>query len=614
MASCFWANALQGWAEAAHAGVQESLDAVARVAPTVVIRASSALGNEVGTGKLRQALRQLARFAASRDPDCQAALRIIGDAVPRVKAWVGKVSVDGDPSEWAQAIPPPDFARMSSGQSREMWAKGAAAVVHDDCLYVMAGLPTDYFKDPKNGLRIAVDCRDGPECDALLSVTCRGGRWFGTGRNLGAPRAARMPLLGTRGAIRAVAELAIHMGRLVPAAKSKPIWAIRLTARHNAGERARWLGTRYLPVLNDSARPGVAAEPYVAAFLLLCADAALEESDRTAAAIAIMSATVYQCGDAQVRKQVRRDNADFLRFARELSHWQEKQGTQYRLKDYPLEAQLAWAHRCLLNKRYFHFKSRKPSKRSAKDADNYRWASTSVDTLRKLQTLAVQEGMVSPSVYETAKRIDLWVRKKQVYSLSARWYRKRIEASTVSPAQLEKLKSKLALIEQREQTADVAGQFHGKPVSEFRLSHAETLLTRIQRRGRTFGACGNHTFLCRDLMRAVGIAEVSFLVEPSRSDRIDHIWPAHYDPTKRVWRSYQAGRKGAEWWLFSVKRIPVYTFAATAPHLSLTRQYQGPRPFPYLLSREIQGAQVKEEAQRGIATKTIREWMLTPCF
>jgi hypothetical protein len=69
-----------------------------------------------------------------------------------------------------------------------------------------------------------------------------------------------------------------------------------------------------------------------------------------------------------------------------------------------------------------------------------------------------------------------------------------------------------------------------------------------------------------------------------------------------------------EWWYFSVQRIPVYAYAATAPHLFLTKAYQGPRPFPFLFSREVQGRQVKEQAQKGFETEKVREWMLTPCF
>ncbi|MCX5685517.1 MAG: hypothetical protein NT049_17815, partial [Planctomycetota bacterium] len=151
-----------------------------------------------------------------------------------------------------------------------------------------------------------------------------------------------------------------------------------------------------------------------------------------------------------------------------------------------------------------------------------------------------------------------------------------------------------------------------EPVSEFRLSHSATLLAQIQKRGRTIGTCGHHSFFCQDMMRALGIAPLGFGVEPSRSDKINHAWPAYYDPQDHRWRSYQAGRKGEEWWYFCVIRVPVYTYAAVTPRIPFTKEYLGPRPLPYIFSRELQGTQVQELAQKGIEEATVRGWLLAP--
>jgi hypothetical protein len=513
-----------------------------------------------------------------------------------------------------------------------------------------------YFQDPEAELRVSVDCLDRPAWDGVLTITCHDGLWAGAWIEAGRDEARAKPLTGITGAIGKVAEICIDTRDFAPPSKPKPIWTLWVKARRppddstprlspstssgpratssgssksepakaNAGgrpepaeerkdsQRVQWSRSRYLPVFNEGARPGVAAGPYVRTFLLLCADASLDGSERIAAAIAIMSATMYQCSDEEVRRKLRADNAAFLALARQIIQWQSATHSQYRLADYPLEAQLAWANRCHINLTFFA--SGKDAKASLNNPENYFWASTSVDTLRELRTVAVQEGLVAPSLSETAGKVDDWVRKKQTYSLPPSWYERRIKAAHDSPKELERLKQGLEIAQQREKTADVVGQFRGKPVSEFRIYHSAAMLGQIRKRGRTLGTCGHHTFLCRDILRAVGIPALTFGVEPSRSDKIDHVWPACYDQERHCWRSYQAGRKGAEWWYFYVARLPVYTFAATAPHLSFTKSYQGPRALPYIFSRELQGSKVKDLAQQGLEEATIRQWLLLPCF
>jgi hypothetical protein len=342
---------------------------------------------------------------------------------------------------------------------------------------------------------------------------------------------------------------------------------------------------------------------------MLCADAAVEESDRTAAAIAIMSALTYQCSNAEVRGQLRADNAAFLALAREISQWQAEQKAPYRLKDYPLEAQLAWAFRTPRNLLFFDL-DRDP-KHPPNDRENYYWSSTGIDTLRDLRALAVKERLVKASLADTAKRIDGWVLLKQSYTRSPESLEREL-SRTEDPKEEEQLEKRIATAEERQKNADVVGMFHGKPVSEFRLSHSATLLAQIRNRGRTIGTCSHHTFLCQDFMRALGIAPLSFGVEPSRSDKVNHTWPAYYDPQERRWRSYQAGRKGEEWWYFHVGRVPEYTYAAVTPHISFTKEYLGPRPLPFIFSRELQGTQIQELAQKGIDEATIRQWLLAP--
>jgi hypothetical protein len=576
------------------------------------IRRDADLRADIGEEKWPRAMAQLARFIQGKDSACQEALRIISDTVPHTRSPVGAITVDGNPSEWAAALPPPQYARIPSpaeDRLQEERSGGVAAVVRDGRLYLMVGLDAAYFEDPEHALRLTLDCADGPAWDVRLSITRSQGQWRGTWAEYGSSHAKALPPAAVTGAVGKAAELAIDIRDFAPPDKAKPIWTLTASVLHKVGTSEKWTAGRFLPVFNESARPGVAAGPYVRTFLALCADATLEDSDRTAAAIAVMSATMHQCGDAEVRRRLRADNAVFLALAREINQWQADLKTQYRLKDYPLEAQLAWACRTPRNRLYFEL-DRDP-KHALNDRDNYYWSSTGVEALRDLRTLAVKERLAKVSLAETAKRIDGWVLLKQSYTRSPESLERELDR-TEDPKEEEQLEKRIATAQERQKDADIVGMFHGKPVSEFRLSHTATLLAQIQKRGRTIGTCGHHTFFCQDLMRAVGIASLAFGVEPSRSDKVNHTWPAYYDPQDRRWRSYQAGRKGEEWWYFYVVRVPAYTYAAVTPHISFTKEYLGPRPLPLIFSRELQGSQVQELAQKGIEEATIRQWLLAP--
>ena len=609
-----WLCAAGAYGQPAQPSPEESLAAIARTAPVLVeaIRSDTALEKEIGAEKWPQALAQLARFAQSQDADCRQALRVISDTVPRAKAPVGAIAVDGDPAEWSAALPPPDYARIravAEDRPRDGHAGAVAAVVRDGRLYVMVGLDAAYFDDPEHALRVTLDCMDGPAWDVRLSFTRSGGQWRGTWSEYGSTRAKVMTPAGLTAAVGKATELAIDIRNFAPPDKAKPMWTLAAAVLHKSGAGEKWIVSRYLPVFNESARPGVAAGPYVRTFLMLCADATLEDSDRTAAAIAIMSALTYQCSNAEVRGQLRADNAALLALARDLNRWQAEQKTPYRLKDYPLEAQLAWAFRTPRNGLFFDL-DRDP-KHPLNDRENYYWSSTGIDTLRDLRALAEKERLATASLADTAKRIDGWVLRKQSYTRSPESLEREL-SRTEDPQEEEQLEKRIATAEERMKNAEVVGKFHGKPVSEFRLSHTATLLAQIKNRGRTLGTCSHHTFFCQDLMRAVGIAPLAFGVEPSRSDKINHTWPAYFDPQDRRWRSVQAGRKGEEWWYFLVVRVPVYTYVAAAPHIPFTKDYLGPRPLPFIFSRELQGTQIQELAQKGIEEAAFHEWMLAP--
>ncbi|MCX7009653.1 MAG: hypothetical protein NTY53_20810, partial [Kiritimatiellaeota bacterium] len=207
-----------------------------------------------------------------------------------------------------------------------------------------------------------------------------------------------------------------------------------------------------------------------------------------------------------------------------------------------------------------------------------------------------------------------WVLAKQKYSFPIGYYKNKSKKAGADSPLADKYEEREEQSKEVVANADVVGTYRGKPVSEFRLHHSELLLQQIEKRGRTLGSCQHHTHLCMDFMRALGIAPLNFAADASRSDLLNHNWPARYDPAQHLWLACQRGRDGADWWFFSVRRPPVFSYATAAEHMPTGKQYQGPRPSPLFFSREIQGAQVKATSQTGIPTKEIREWMLTPCF
>lgn len=115
-------------------------------------------------------------------------------------------------------------------------------------------------------------------------------------------------------------------------------------------------------------------------------------------------------------------------------------------------------------------------------------------------------------------------------------------------------------------------------------------------------------------MRALGIAPLRFNVVSSREDLVDHVWPARYDPSRNLWLSYQSGRNDRQWWYFTLTRDPVFSYAAEANRFPRFRTNKGPRPFPLIFCRELQGSKVEKTSHTGIPTKKVRKWMLTPCF
>ncbi len=594
------------------------LDKTARNAPTIaaVIRKDRTLKAQIGEDGFGRALAQVCLLVESPDPDCQEALRIIGDTVPRTKARVGKISINGKSGEWRKILPKPSgraWGRETVDRAREFWAKGVAGVVRENRLYIMAGMTDqEYFDRPYNKLIVRADCIGDTRRDVQLNIVRREGRWEGVFECQGDWKHQNpkpIPITGLKVAVGKVVEFAMDIDDFAPPSVAKPIWTIYLKARTETAGKVMYPRTRNVPIFNETAEAGVAAGAYVRNLMLLAADVGLRESDRTAAAIAITAATMQATGDDAVREQLRLDNAALLEFARETMARQRRLKADYCLDQYPLEAQLAWSNRLVwLGVKYLSWNR---ARDSVNDLENYEWALVDIETLRDLRDLATEAGLVDASAAQTAKNIDKWVSSKMVFRYWIHHLPREINRHEDDPARVAELKRKYEeLLALRESGAATLGYFKGEPVYEVFARNTRAYLALMREKGHFYGGCPDHTWFCQDMMRAVGLAPLAFSVHSSRVDKTGHCWAGFYDPTRGRWGSSQAGRSGSVWWLLDIDRIAIYPYAAMAQRVGGEKAL----PFPLFYKREMQGRRIKDLTQKGIRTDKIRRWMLTPCF
>ena len=579
-------------------------------APTIasVLRHNEALNAELGADKYLDALKQVARLVADSDAECQAAVRIIGDTVERTTANVGKIQIDGHPAEWDRMLPPPascTWRWATTDRAREVWEHGVAAVVRDGWIYVMAGIADEsYFRLPHARIVITVDCLGDRTWDVSLVIWQEKGRWSGQCDFMSGYGSKRpsIPVDTLAVKVGKVVEVAMDIGNFAPPERAKSIWNINLRCRTVTHGRTMWPRTMDLPVFNETAAPGVAAEPYVRNLMFLAADEGLEQAERTAAAIAIMAATIYATHNNEVRTQLRRDNARLLRFARATIEWQRGLNTDYRLDEYPVEAQLAWANRLIwLGLRYLSWHNKY---NRVGDLENYRWSFVGPDTLEELRAIAQREGLIAQTVAQTAANIDRWVSSKMVNRSYIGHVHRAMEQAKNDPkahAELKKQYEELKAL--RDSGAATLGHFKGQPVYQVFARNTEAYLRLIKTEGHFYGGCPDQAWLCHDMLRAVGIAPLALGV----SGRSGHCWAGHFDPSRRRWKSYQIGRDGPHKWFFSLDRSAVYPYAATACRADSKRKWQ-------LFRGELEGRLIRKYTQRGIPTKIIRRWMLTPSW
>jgi hypothetical protein len=599
-------------------GDQKSLKYIEDKAPTIhaALVQNPQLRTDLGDKAYASALEQLAQLCRTHDSDCKDALQIIGDAAPRLRAQVNTLRIDGRGDEWRDAVPTPGGRRWRSpteDRARDVWRNGVAAIVRDRRLNLLLGLEdTAYFDRPYNELRLRVDCAGGPEWDIRLSLSRRQDQWRGRCEFLSKDGSAdRRPidLSDIRFAARDVVEVSLDVTPFAPPKTAKPVWTMFLQVRTEENNKVYYPRTLSMPVINESAIPGVEAMPYVRSLMYLAADVGLGPDDRTACAIAIAAATIDATSDQQVRDRLRQDNARLLEFSRKVVEWQCGHHANYRLDQYPLEAQIAWANRCIwLGVRYLSWNH---TRDAPGNMENYRWAYTDLDTLEALRALAIEQGLITHDATETARRIDGWVAGK----LQRRPWIDHVEHDIIrakdDPQRAGELRDLLQELRDMRDSGEITvGHFDGEPVYEIFARNTATYLRLIQKNGYFWGRCLDEAWIGQDMLRAAGIAPLALSVQPSRGEQTGHHWAGFFNPVTGKWHSAQLGRSGKTWWWLQIDRVAVFPSAAMA-----NRAYdEGPLPFPLFFKEEIQGKRVGLMTQSGIASEQIRRWILTPSW
>ena len=138
------------------------------------------------------------------------------------------------------------------------------------------------------------------------------------------------------------------------------------------------------------------------------ADKPLDDFELTAAAIAIMSSFMYMDSDEEVRQKIRADNAEFLEFARldrclAIGH---RHGV-------PSE-ELSAGSPVGLGGRILQGRGARdePGTGKKNNLENYYWASTSVETLKKLKAVAIRDGLADAYLTKCCERLEKWVVSK----------------------------------------------------------------------------------------------------------------------------------------------------------------------------------------------------------
>ncbi len=565
---------------------------------------------EAPPGERTQALAQISALISRQDADAQDAVRLVMDRLPRPASRVEEVLVDGSGGEWWSALPPAAEG-MPSGHGAA-WPNGATAFVRGGALYVMGGCLPPTETGP-HVVRCHIDYMARPGFDATVVLEGDGGDWHIEWKVRRAVRSDRPPRAETAKVVWDSAfEARIPLPPEVAAAQTDPIWDLRIDVPHlPRGARS----SRIIPIANEDAAEGTAAEPSLSTLFMLAADRDWQGHDTLAASIAIAAAPFYAMGDDAVREELRNHSAEWFDFALETIAWQEANGTSWRLADYPLEAMLAWANRMdwSTRRQYFHQERRQGGVWI--DAESYQWLHVDFGVYRDFRQWMTDGGCVQNTTLETLGRAEKWLNEHGVRGGAIERLEDTLNNPHATPNEVRRAVAQLASMEEfGDSRSRVAGQFGRRNVREVGSHCAAVYRDSIVEHGRWLGGCVTMTGLTRAAMRSLGIASLNARAEQAGHNKKGHHWTIVFQPEERVWRGHQAGRSRDRTWHLSVMPLPIY---APSMHAAGLKEVVGEHrlPYPEHIRMRMTGKEIKQLGKvEGIPTGFIRDWLLTPHF
>jgi len=243
-----------------------------------------------------------------------------------------------------------------------------------------------------------------------------------------------------------------------------------------------------------------------------------KKDDTLTQAIAMDNGIWVTMGDDEVRAAVYRDTNDLLNFLRGSNEIQGARGYS-QLEDYPLEAKitLGWTGGESPDVAKSHALSLFLNKEL--DMKSYKWDFTSVDTLEKMRTFMINEGLLGPA-FETLKKVSYYF----MYD-GPHW------TYTLHGGQTE--------------TVDIDGEFMGN----YMFGSTNHCFDQFLKKGKVYGVSYDHLPFIDALLQSVGIPSTHIWLTSSHKPPGQAIndFNIVYVPENGVWRADPEQIRNVAW-------------------------------------------------------------------
>lgn len=248
---------------------------------------------------------------------------------------------------------------------------------------------------------------------------------------------------------------------------------------------------------------------------------------RLAAALALANNNIYAAADVPTRDAILADMARHAGFYEELSVWQHETRTAYRLDDLPVVALTLWADRV---------RTEEYLSDGRLSLDEYREFVDSIDAYERIRRMAMEAGLYSRSMSQTAMRLEEYVVANQLYRASVAAYDEWHGLGTIDDDQWRSIRAEFS--------REVFALPHfGRVRAPDQNAWLNRQLSLWDEMGYFIGDCGTSTTMQLAFYRAAGIAPVSCQYYNAHdSMAYTHNFPCYYDPTRRLWTAYQRPR------------------------------------------------------------------------